>query len=46
MSKASLIVFAIFVALVVGGGIFLAAWDIPAPLTRIEKVVPNDRFPK
>ena len=45
MSTTSLIVLTVFVALV-GGGIFLAAWDIPAPLTRIEKVVPNDRFPQ
>ena len=25
---------------------FLANWDIPAPTTRIERVVPNDRLPR
>ncbi len=37
----------ILVLIVVGiGGFaaFLAAWDIPAPSAKIEKVVPNDRF--
>ncbi len=31
---------------IVGGAIFLAMWDIPAPSQRIEQVLPNDRFPK
>ncbi|GAB6054514.1 hypothetical protein JCM17960_33340 [Magnetospira thiophila] len=30
--------------LVVGGGVFLVTWDIPAPVTKVEKVIPNDRF--
>ncbi len=37
-----LIIF-IFVV-VVGGAVFLANWDIPAPLQSIEKVLPDDRF--
>jgi len=28
-----------------GGAIFLAYWDIPAPTSTVEKVLPNDRFP-
>jgi hypothetical protein len=32
--------------LLVGGGVFLAAWDIPAPSAKVEKVLPNDRFPR
>ncbi|WP_173427178.1 hypothetical protein [Magnetospira sp. QH-2] len=30
--------------LVVGGGVFLVTWDIPAPVKKVEKVIPNDRF--
>ncbi len=29
---------------IAGGLVFLATWDIPAPTTTMEKVVPNDRF--
>ncbi len=28
------------------GGVFLATWDIPAPVSKVEKVIPNDRFPR
>ena len=40
-----LIVFTVF-AVIVGGAIFLATWDIPAPVATIEKVIPDDRFPR
>ena len=40
-----LIVFAVLV-LIVGGAIFLATWDIPAPIDTIEIVIPDDRFPR
>ena len=40
-----LIVFAVL-ALIVGGAIFLATWDIPAPIATIDKVIPDDRFPR
>jgi hypothetical protein len=37
----------IVVALVIVGGlVFLAVWDIPAPTARIEKVIPDERLPK
>jgi hypothetical protein len=29
---------------IVGGGVYLATWDMPPPSERMEKVVPNDRF--
>lgn len=39
--------FAVFLALLVGGGgLFLANWDIPAPKSKIEKTLPNDRLGK
>jgi len=31
---------------VAGTAIFLSTWDIPAPVAEVEKVIPNDRFPK
>jgi small neutral amino acid transporter SnatA (MarC family) len=45
--KRPLVIAAALVALlVVAGFAFLATWNIPAPSTRIEKVVPNDRLPR
>ncbi|MCB2101659.1 MAG: hypothetical protein KDE22_12355 [Rhodobacterales bacterium] len=36
----------LLVLLAIAGGVaFLAHWDIPAPVTTVEKVIPNDRFP-
>jgi hypothetical protein len=32
------------VLLVLGGGIFLAVWNPPAPSAPVEKVIPNARF--
>ena len=40
------IVVALFVVVLVGGAVFLATWDIPAPNQEIEKVIPDDRFPR
>lgn len=40
-----LIVFTVLV-LIVGGAIFLATWDIPAPVATMEKIIPDDRFPR
>ena len=44
MSKfAQILVLLVLIALV-GGGIFLATVDIPAPVAPVERVIPNDRF--
>lgn len=46
MPKRSLIILAGLVGLLlVGGAVAVATVDIPAPVTRIEKVIPNDRLP-
>ena len=29
-----------------GGALFLAAWDIPPPSAEVERIIPNDRFPR
>lgn len=31
-------------AVIVGGGIFLATWDMPPPSAQVEKTIPNERF--
>lgn len=44
MSKLARLVLVVFVVALVGAGIFLATWDIPAPTAPVEKVIPNDRL--
>ena len=36
----------VVLVILIGGGVFLATWDIPAPSRQVEKTLPNDRFPK
>jgi hypothetical protein len=37
----------LLVLLAAGGGVvFLASWDMPAPTKSVEKVIPDDRFPR
>ncbi|MEE8394126.1 MAG: hypothetical protein V3R66_07255 [Rhodospirillales bacterium] len=38
-----LVLFALL-AIIAGGSVFLATWDIPAPTADVEKVIPDDRF--
>ena len=45
MKNISRLVLILVALLIVGGGVFLATWNIPAPLTSTEKVLPDDRFP-
>jgi hypothetical protein len=40
----ALIILALIVA--VGGSVFLATWEIPAPSKTVERVIPDDRFPR
>jgi hypothetical protein len=45
--KRSLVIIAAIVVLVILGGFaVLATIDIPAPSSRIERVIPNDRLPR
>jgi hypothetical protein len=46
MKNISRIVIAVVVVAIAGGFAFLATWDIPAPLAPVEKVLPDDRFPR
>ncbi|MGE5546706.1 MAG: hypothetical protein ACM33T_07410 [Solirubrobacterales bacterium] len=44
MSKLAGMLVVLVLAVVVGGGVFLAAWDVPAPSAKVEKVIPDERF--
>ncbi len=46
MKNISRLVFVALLAIIVGGTAFLSTWDIPAPMTTINKVLPDDRFPR
>ncbi|MBP2230251.1 hypothetical protein [Azospirillum agricola] len=40
-------VLVILLLLVIGGGMaFLASWDMPVPSKTVEKVLPDERFPR
>ena len=41
-----LIIVAVLAVLVLGGIAVLATIDIPAPKSRIERTIPNDRLPR
>jgi hypothetical protein len=42
--RIGIIVAALVVLVLAGGGVLLASWQIPAPTKQLEKVIPNDRF--
>tara|TARA_B100000315_G_scaffold186829_1_gene176350 strand:- start:2984 stop:3124 length:141 start_codon:yes stop_codon:yes gene_type:complete len=46
MKSLSRIMVLAVVVLIAGTAIFLSTWDIPAPIAKVEKVIPNDRFEK
>jgi len=44
MGRLSLFLLVVVVGALAVGGVFLMTWDIPAPTTTVEKVIPNERF--
>lgn len=46
MSLASKLTLLLILVILVGGAVFLATWDIPAPTQQVEKVLPDERFPR
>lgn len=45
--KKLLLVFTTLCVLVLAaGGIFITTWELPAPTKQVEKVIPNERFPR
>lgn len=46
MNKLSYLMIATVLLILVGGVVFLATWEMPAPSGVVEKVIPDDRFPR
>ncbi len=46
MKKPTIIAIAVVAGLLASGAIFLLTWDIPPPSAPVEKVLPDDRFPR
>lgn len=46
MKRLSVFFLVLLLAVVIGGVGVLATWDIPAPVSTVEKVLPDDRFPR
>lgn len=46
MTRLILAILILIVLLVLGGGAYLAMTDIPAPSSPVERVLPDDRFPR
>ena len=44
MNKLYLTLAAVIAVVLGAGALFLAAWDIPAPTSRVEKVIPYERL--
>jgi hypothetical protein len=46
MGKLTIGVIVLVVVAVLGGAVFLALWNPPAPTAPVQKVLPDARFPK
>jgi len=46
MGRVTIVLIAILVLAIAAGFVVLAYWDLPAPSARVEKVLPDARFPK
>ncbi len=46
MKNISRFVFVLVILSLAGGAMFLATWDIPPPVKKVERVLPDDRFPR
>ncbi len=46
MKRFGLILLALVFLVILGGGIVLANWNIPASSAKIEKPVPDEKMPK
>lgn len=44
MRKLVLILILVLIVVAAGGFVVLASWDIPAPTTTMEKVIPSERL--
>jgi hypothetical protein len=46
MMRLTLVILVVVAVALLGSVAFLVTWDIPAPSSTVEKIVPDDRFPR
>jgi hypothetical protein len=46
MSAVSRVLVAVLLVLVLGGTVLLFTWEIPPPTAPVERVIPDDQFPR
>jgi hypothetical protein len=46
MSTINRFLLVLLTVLVLGGAVFLVTWDSPPPTSRVERVLPDDQFPR
>ena len=46
MSTIGRILLVTLLVVLLGGMVFVATWEIPPPTKRVERVIPNDQFPR
>jgi hypothetical protein len=46
MSTINRLLLVLLLVLVLGGTVFLVTWEIPPPTARVERVVPDEKFPR
>jgi hypothetical protein len=46
MSTINRFVLVLLAVMVLGGTVFLMTWEIPPPTARVERVLPDDQFPR
>lgn len=46
MAKLGGFLLLMIVAVVLGGTAFLAVWDIPPPTAKVERTLPDSKFPR
>ncbi|RTR17431.1 hypothetical protein EJ903_18220 [Azospirillum griseum] len=46
MSRFASVLLVLLLLVLCGGVVLLASWDLPAPSKAVEKVLPDERFPR
>jgi hypothetical protein len=46
MSTINRLFLVLLLVVVLGGAVFLVTWEIPPPTARVERVVPDEKFPR
>ena len=46
MSRIAILLVVALLVVVAGGALLLSSWDPPAPSAKVEKVVPDEKFPR